>query len=120
MPDEIPTYGPGDTVRVELDLEDASGIATVLARFGEVETGGGREGQYFILTGDGGGKTQATVTISGEVPNKILAGEYKCTELSATDVHGNVTYHAPDIRLRIEAPPGDFAGPELTDWRFPD
>ena len=96
---------------IDLSLRDDSGIGEVEARFVHEETGDGRRGEYFrrghyiLLRGDGEDQTDATVTISGQITDENLIGEYRCMHIEATDVRGNLKYH-------------DSEGAELTGWRF--
>lgn len=117
--DDVPTYKPGDTIRMELGLSDESGVSDVYARFVHVEaSGGGGEREFVSLTGDGEGKTEANVLMSGTAGSGVLAGEYRCLELGAKDRLGNTKWHSPDIRFRIDAPPSDSEGPDISGWRF--
>ncbi len=118
--EKIPTYRPGDTIRIELDLRDESGVGSVSARFDAVESSGGSSGTYLYLYGDGAGQREATVTISAVVPEKIVSSEYRCVHTEVGDTRGNYSHPHRDIRFRIEAPPTDLEGPDLTDWRFSD
>ena len=115
---EIRVYKPGDTVSIDVDLQDENGIELVSIRFGHVVSDLAQPETTVFLQGNGGGQKKATVTLTGRVEDRILSGEYKCSHLIAKDVIGNYKTHYPRIRLRIDAPPGDFEGPELTDWRF--
>ncbi len=115
-----PSYQPGDTIRLELDLQDESGVGEVYARFvHEDASGAGGEREYVSLTGNGAGQTEVTVLMTGTAGSNILAGEYRCLEVGAKDILGNMQWHHPDIRIRIEAPSSDAEGPEITGWRFP-
>jgi hypothetical protein len=120
MPDDLPPYGPGDTIRLELDLQDDSGVGEVYAHFvHEAVSGGGGERDYVSSSGEGSGKIEKTMLIRGMVGDNTLAGEYRCIEIRATDVLSNEKWHHPEIRFRIEAPPTDAKGPEIAGWRFP-
>ena len=106
------TYTLGETVRVELDLRDESGVLTVSAAFYETESGHG-----FSMRGEGEGRTEVTVVLTQEVTDKTLPGEYRCKNVTVYDTHYNHKTFAPDIRFRIEKVPGDHEGPELVGWR---
>jgi hypothetical protein len=62
----------GDTIRVELDLRDESGVSTVSAAFYELNGGKG-----FVMRGESEGESEVTVTLSQKVTNEIPPGEYR-------------------------------------------
>jgi hypothetical protein len=106
-------FSPGDTIRVELDLRDQSGVSTVSATFSELTSG-----QEFIMRGDSEGEPEVTLTLSQEVTNEIQPGEYRCENVTVYDTHLNRKIFYPDIRFRVEYTPGDYEGPELLGWRI--
>ena len=106
------TYSLGDTIRVELDLRDQSGVLTVSATFYETVSGHG-----FSMHGDGEGRPEVTVMLTEEVTDKTLPGEYRCKDVTVYDTHYNYRTFTPDIRFRVENVPGDHEGPELVGWR---
>ena len=109
---QVQTYSLGETIRVELDLRDESGVLTVSATFYEAESGHG-----FSMRGEGGGRTEVTVVLAEEVTDKTLPGEYRCKDVTVYDTHYNHRTFVPDIRFRVENVPGDHEGPELVGWR---
>ena len=106
------TYSLGETIRLELDLFDRSGVLTVNAAFYETESGHG-----FSMRGDGEARSKVTVVLTQKVTDKNLPGEYRCKDVTVYDTHYNYTTYAPDIRFRIESPLGDHEGPKLVGWR---
>jgi hypothetical protein len=70
------------------------------------------------FSGNGGGQQQATLTLTYEVPEHIESGEYRVGYIETRDTAGNYGGSDPDIRFRIEAPEGDFEGPEVSDVRL--
>jgi hypothetical protein len=106
------TFFLGDTIRVELDLRDESGVSTVSATFYELNSGVG-----FMMRGESEGEREVTVVLLQEVTNEILPGEYRCQGVTVYDTHLNRTSFSPDMRLRVENIPGDHEGPELLGWR---
>jgi hypothetical protein len=106
-------FSPGDTIRVELDLRDESGVSTVSATFSELTSGWG-----FIMRGESQGEPEVTLTLSQKVTNEILPGEYRCENVTVYDTHLNRKIFYPDIRFRVEYTPGDHEGPELMGWRI--
>ena len=106
------TYSLGETIRLELDLLDRSGVLTVDAAFYEIESGHG-----FSMRGDGGGRSEVTVVLTQKVTDKTLPGEYRCKDVTVYDTHHNHTTYAPDIRFRVDNPLGDHEGPKPVGWR---
>ena len=105
-------FSLGDTIRVELDLRDESGVSTVSATFYELESGRG-----FTMRGESEGEREVTVVLTQEVTREILPGEYRCEGVTVYDTHLNRKTFSPDIRVRVENVPGDHEGPELLGWR---
>ena len=108
----IQSYSLGETIRLELDLLDRSGVLTVNATFYETESGHG-----FSMRGDGEGRSKVTVVLTQKVTDKTLPGEYRCKDVTVYDTHHNYATYAPDIRFCIENPLGDHEGPKLVNWR---
>jgi hypothetical protein len=106
------TFSLGDTIRVELDLRDESGVSTVSAAFYELDGGKG-----FIMRGESEGEKELTVVLSQEVTNEMPPGEYRCEGVTVYDVHLNRKTFHPDIRFRVVNISGDHEGPELFGWR---
>lgn len=111
---DVPVYGPGDTILLELDLRDESGVGSVQVAF-ENE----RSTRTTIdFEGNGNGREQVTVALTYVVPERIESGEYRPYFIETEDGLGNSrTHELPDLIFRIEAPSGDFEGPEITDAR---
>jgi hypothetical protein len=108
----VEAFSLGDTIRVELDLRDESGVSTVSAAFYELKSGRG-----FTMRGESEGETEVTVVLMQEVTREILPGEYRCEGVTVYDTHLNRKTFSPDIRFRVEDIPGDHEGPELLGWR---
>jgi hypothetical protein len=106
------TFSLGDTIRVELDLRDESGVSTVSAAFYELNGGKG-----FMMRGESEGEREVTMVLSQEVTNETPPGEYRCEGVTVYDVHLNRKTFHPDIRFRVVNIPGDHEGPELFGWR---
>jgi hypothetical protein len=106
------TFSLGDTIRVELDLRDESGVSTVGAAFYELNGGKG-----FMMRGESEGERELTMVLSQEVTNEIPPGEYRCEGVTVYDVHLNRKTFHPEIRFRVVNIPGDHEGPELFGWR---
>jgi hypothetical protein len=108
------TFSLGDTIRVELDLRDESGVSTMSATFYELTSGEG-----FMMRGESDeGAREVSVPLTQEVTNTILPGEYRCEGVTVYDIHTNRKTFSPDIRFRVENTPGDHEGPELLGWRI--
>ena len=106
------TYSLGDTIRVELDLRDESGVLTVSATF--YETASGHE---FSMHGESEGRSEVTVVLTEEVTDKTHPGEYRCKNVTVYDTHHNRSIFTPDILFCVENVPGDHEGPKLIGWR---
>jgi hypothetical protein len=102
------TFSLGDTIRVELDLRDESGVSTVSAAFYELNAGKG-----FMMRGESEGEREVTMVLTQEVTNEIPPGEYRCEGVTVYDVHLNRKTFHPDIRFRVVNIPGDHEGSEL-------
>ena len=61
------TFSLGDTIRLELDLRDESGVSTVSATFYELTSGEG-----FMMRGESEGEPEVTLALTQEVTNAIL------------------------------------------------
>ena len=107
------TFSLGETIRLELDLRDESGVSTVSAAFYELN---GEKG--FMMRGESEGDTELTMVLSEEVTNEMAPGEYRCEGVTVYDVHLNRKTFHPDIRFRVVNIPGDHEGPELFGWRI--
>jgi hypothetical protein len=90
------TFSLGDTIRVELDLRDESGVSTVSAAFYELDGGKG-----FMMRGESEGEKEVTMVLSQEVTNETPPGEYRCEGVTVYDVHLNRKTFHPDIRFRV-------------------
>jgi len=115
------TFTPNDSIRIELNLSDESGVRDVSAVFYTEDNQ-----HYVVLQGSGHGETDARVllTLSGISSSIVAPGVYQCRQIEAWDVKGNhreytiETYpELADKRFRYEYPesgqPGDEEGPEL-------
>lgn len=110
-------YRPGDTVSLDLDLNDESGIQDVVVH-SRLKGAGGQDSEQLNLSGHGKGQRSATVTVSAIVPERIRPGEYETNYTQLRDSLGNYSSPTIDATFTIEAPESDLVGPELTDWRF--
>lgn len=115
------TFSPNDSIRVELQLQDESGVRDVSAIFFTEDNQ-----HYVVLRGSGHGQTDATVTLtlSGTSSSIVAPGVYQCRQLEAWDVKGNQREYTAETypqltekRFRYEYPesgqPDDEEGPEL-------
>lgn len=72
------TFSPNDSIRVELQLQDESGVRDVSAVFFTEDNE-----HYVVLRGSGHGQTDATVTLtlSGTSSSIVAPGVYQCRQL---------------------------------------
>lgn len=111
-----PTYRPGDSIRIVLDVSDESGVSEVHANF---TLRGDRRGEV-DLYGDGAGKTQTTVVLETRINELMVPGEYYCFSITLDDLKGNRRFvSSPGLEFRIEGILGDREGPLLRYWIFP-
>jgi hypothetical protein len=117
----VDTFSPNDSIRVELQLHDESGVRDVSAVFFTEDNE-----HYVVLRGSGHGQTDAkvTLTLSGMSSSIVAPGVYQCRQLEAWDVKGNQREYTLDTYpqladkcFRYQYPesgqPGDEEGPEL-------
>ena len=113
---ERKTYRLGDTVTVELDLEDESGVAEVVALFRNKEN----EHADITFRGDGEGQSKVTIRLEREVTEDTVPGEYYLQWAQYYDVHGHTDLKSDfgDFGFRVDNAPGDYQAPELKGWRL--
>lgn len=108
------TYTLGDTIRIEFEVTDESGVGLITAQFNNPQ----EPSKNIQLHGNAEGQHRAVVILERLVTNDIAPGEYVCSYVDLRDMQGNQTVISrPDIRFRIEGVPGDHEGPELEHWR---
>jgi hypothetical protein len=113
---DVPTYRPGDTIRLELELTDSNGVLEVGARF-RVASSESVRSIYRSVKLDG--ETNAVAVIELELDENSPPGEYVCEYIALTDRLGNTSLIvSPGIEFRVEGVAGDRQGPELAGWRF--
>lgn len=114
---QLPVYRFRDTIRIELDVSDSSGVAEVSARFTTTTSDSNRRSIYLRV--DAEGATDATVVLEQEVNDTLPPGEYRCEYVQLVDLRGNQSLILrPDIGFCVEGVPGDHEGPRLKDWRY--
>lgn len=113
---DVPIYKPGDTVRIELEVTDSSGVSEVGARF---RVAGGKSAKSIYRSVKLEGETDALAVIELEVDDSLPSGKYACEYIALTDLLGNTALVvSPGIEFRVEGVAGDQRGPELAGWRF--
>jgi hypothetical protein len=110
-----PKYRVGDKIRVEIEASDESGVAEVEVDF----TLDSDTARHLILSGDGGGQTDARIVLEKEVTDDIPPGEYTLFYITLTDTRGNTRVVSDEvIKLRIETDPKqDYDAPDLKSLR---
>ena len=99
------SYSLGETIRLELDFLDRSGVLTVNATFYETESGHG-----FSMRGDGEGRSKVTVVLTQKVTDKTLPGEYRCKDVTVYDTHHNYATYAPTYAFVLKTRWGTMRG----------
>ena len=113
---DVPTYNPGDIIRLELEVRDDNGVSEVGARFRSTS---GESPLSIHRSVKLEGETQALAVIELAVEDNLPSGEYECEYIALTDQLGNTSLIvSPGIEFRVEGVVGDRQGPELAGWRF--
>ena len=109
------TYSPDKPIRVELDLEDDSGVTEVVVLFRRKVL----DHPTIRLVGDGEGQKEFSLQLTQEVTDKVAPGEYYCDRIEVEDIHGNRgVVEAPEgLEFKIENVEGDYKEPRITGWR---
>ncbi len=92
---EPETYSLGETIRVMVKLKDEDGISRVYADFRRLRGSSVGPGKLdpngkIVLQGDGGGQTEATVEVTGEVTDDSTPGDYLCVAIHVYDAQGHL------------------------------
>jgi hypothetical protein len=109
----VRTYTAGETVTLELDLRDPSGVSQVDALFREDSSG-----RVISMRGDGGGEKEVTVRLEAELTDETFPGAYRCQSVDAYSSQGGKDTYYPDVRFRVQPFPAEGGGPELVEWRL--
>ena len=109
-------YRPGDTIRLEVDVEDPSGVKLVQVQFAHSEN---REA-YIRINENFDPPQNGTVVLEYPVTENTVPGEYRCAFIYREDTVGN---HSSDntpehLRFRVEDASGDHEAPELKGARL--
>ncbi|MDQ3506887.1 MAG: hypothetical protein M3494_02545 [Actinomycetota bacterium] len=114
---DIPTYKPGDTIRITLEVADENGVADVGARFRLNKAGTARSFYKSVkLDGD---DVEAVAALEIEVDAAFPSGDYSCEYLALTDGLGNQTLIvSPGIEFHVEGTKENNEGPALRKWSF--
>jgi hypothetical protein len=79
------TFSPDNWPRLVVALNDPGGVSRVAAFFKHVA----EEDSCMVLTGDGGGQTEAVVVLTpSESSGFLAAGEYRCYRMEASSLGG--------------------------------
>lgn len=114
---ETPTqhYSQGDTIRINMQFRDKTGVGEAIAMCPNTEEG---SNATIDLRGNGQGETSAVVTLEAQVTEETAPGEYRCQYIQVHDTEDNYAIHHPDpeIRFIVDQKTGDFNGPEFLGW----
>lgn len=91
---QVETYSLGQTIRVSVKLKDGDGITRVYADFRKLRAASVGPGKLdpngkIVLQGNGEGKTEATVEVTGQVTDESTPGDYLCVALHVYDAEGH-------------------------------
>jgi nucleoid-associated protein YgaU len=110
----LPTYKPGDRIRIELEVTDESGVGRVIAVFA-LESDPSRR---LELNANGEGETTAHPVLTQNVTDNMAPGVYHCAYVELRDTLRNSrVVNRPGIAFRIEGVSGDHEGPNLISWK---
>jgi hypothetical protein len=106
---EPETYSLGETIRVPVKLKDEDGVSRVYADFRKLRDASVGPGKLdpngkIVLQGDGGGRTEATVGLTGRVTDDFTPGNYLCVAIHVYDATGHlqtIENPSPSKVLRI-------------------
>lgn len=115
--EDTPIFEASDTIRIELEVTDNSGVSEVGARFRVASGSHYPKSIYKAVELDG--ETNATVVIEFHVGDELPPGDYTCEYISLTDQKGNNSLFVnPGIEFKVEGTSEDQEGPVLEGWRF--
>jgi hypothetical protein len=113
---DVPTFEMGDTIRIELQVSDGSGVSKVETRFRN-ESEASVKSLYRSV--DLGSETDTRVIIEIQVDEDLPSGDYVCEYVALTDGLGNKSLiSAPGIEFHVEGNTEDRQGPALLNWSF--
>jgi hypothetical protein len=99
---DVPTYKPGDTIRITLEVADENGARSFY--------------KSVKLDGD---DVEAVAALEIEVDAAFPSGDYSCEYLALTDGLGNQTLIvSPGIEFHVEGTKENNEGPALRKWSF--
>ena len=122
---EPETYTLGETIRVPIKLRDEDGITRVYADFRKLRPASVGPGKLdpngkIVLQGDGGGQTEATVELTGQVTDSSTPGDYLCVAVHVYDAQHHletIENPSPSKVLRVVKGDGEVGAPvEFLGW----
>ncbi len=113
---DVPVFESGQTFRINLSVEDDSGVTLLEARFRNEDEGS--VGSVYRKVELGGG-THEMAVIEFQVDRDLSPGHYVCEYVALTDGQGHKSlFSTPGIEFRIEGDIEEHRGPALRDWSF--
>ena len=118
-------YTLGETIRVPIKLRDEDGITRVYADFRKLRPASVGPGKLdpngkIVLRGDGGGQTEATVELTGQVTDSSTPGDYLCVAVHVYDAQHHletIENPSPSKVLRVVKGDGEVGSPvEFLGW----
>lgn len=111
----VPIFERGDTIRLELQVSDSSGVSRVETRFRNESEESVRS---IYRSVELEGETDALAVIELQVGKDLPPGNYVCEYVAITDRKGNQSLiAAPGIEFRVEGgAEEDSQGPALLNW----
>lgn len=112
---DVPIFERGDTIRLELQVSDSSGVSRVETRF-RTESEDSVRSVYRSVELEG--EADALAVIELQVGEDLPPGNYVCEYVAITDRKGNQSLiAAPGIEFRVQGGvEEDSQGPALLNW----
>lgn len=112
---QIPTYRPGDTMQLNLNLSDESGVELVRMKFAlQADVT-----KNFTVEAQAEGQQNVVVHSATQITDKLAPGKWFCQYISLHDTKGNRSLISePGIEFFIEGVETDTEGPTLNNWQW--
>lgn len=111
MREEVRTFQVNDVLRLDIEIIDSSGVASVGLRFRNENP---NLVKSVLKSIELSGEKHINTTLEIEIGKEFSPGQYTCEYISFTDILGNTGVEAnPGIRFYVEGDLSDTSGPEL-------
>jgi hypothetical protein len=90
-----PRFSPGDTISIDMEFQNESGVEDVYAFFVNAEDLKNTVGLY----GNGAGSNRLNISMRAQTAAAPTPGEYLCQYIHVGDIHGNYAVSYPDRKI---------------------